>query len=181
MLLCEAQRVYGNRWTEIQRKDKVVNNMFTRLCMKRAKHETMASEDKSNKNRMLFLDGSSTPANIKLLLPIEQGASSICPRLHILSPRLDKQKLTILFDNPNIGKSKEKSLFLGHFHAKGTVQKSSLSSARVQLINNSTKNIALARKMGHAVGDIYGVRYKVSRVSVVSISALYKEKEQPTS
>ncbi|CAG7883150.1 unnamed protein product [Brassica rapa] len=116
-----AQRVYGNRWTEIQRKDKVVNNMFTRLCMKRAKHETMASEDKSNKNRMLFLDGSSTPANIKLLLPIEQGASSM--------------------------KSKEKSLFLGHFHAKGTVQKSSLSSARVQLINNSTKNIALARKM----------------------------------
>ncbi|WZZ04468.1 hypothetical protein YC2023_020621 [Brassica napus] len=61
--------------------------MFARLCMKRAKHETMASEDKSNKNRMLFLDGSSTPANIKLLLPIEQGASSICPRLHILSPR----------------------------------------------------------------------------------------------
>ncbi|KAG5379136.1 hypothetical protein IGI04_026981 [Brassica rapa subsp. trilocularis] len=122
MLLCEAQRVYENRWTEIQRKDKVVNNMFARLCMKRAKHETMASEDKSNKNRMLFLDGSSTPANIKLLLPIEQGASSICPRLHILSPRLDKQKLTIFFDNPNIGKSKEKSLFLGHFHAKGTVR-----------------------------------------------------------
>ncbi|KAH0868139.1 hypothetical protein HID58_025957 [Brassica napus] len=96
MLLCEAQRVYENRWTEIQRKDKVVNNMFARLCMKRAKHETMASEDKSNKNRMLFLDGSSTPANIKLLLPIEQGASSM--------------------------KSKEKSLFLGHFHAKGTVR-----------------------------------------------------------
>ncbi|CAF2146438.1 unnamed protein product [Brassica napus] len=113
-----AQRVYENRWTEIQRKDKVVNNMFARLCMKRAKHETMASEDKSNKNRMLFLDGSSTPMNIKLLLPIEQGASSM-----------------------------KKSLFLGHFHAKGTVQKSSLSSARVQPINNSTKNIALARKM----------------------------------
>ncbi|CAH8386337.1 unnamed protein product [Eruca vesicaria subsp. sativa] len=63
-------------------KDKAVNNRFTTLRMKRAKHETMAIENNSNKKRMLFLDGSSTQANMKLILPIEQGARSIMAALH---------------------------------------------------------------------------------------------------
>ncbi|KAG2323897.1 hypothetical protein Bca52824_006625 [Brassica carinata] len=45
---------------------------------------------------------------------------------------------------------------------------------RVQPIKNGKKG-------DHAVGDIPGVRYKVVKVSGVSISALYKGKEQPTS
>ncbi|CAG7873969.1 unnamed protein product, partial [Brassica rapa] len=73
-----SQRVFGNRWTEIQRWiqagrilalmvlqvmiDKAVNR-FTRLRVKRAKHETMASENNSNNKIMFFLDGSCTPAN----------------------------------------------------------------------------------------------------------------------
>ncbi|CAG7876660.1 unnamed protein product, partial [Brassica rapa] len=76
----DPSRIYykKNQWTEIQRWiqagrilalmvlqvmiDKAVNR-FTRLRVKRAKHETMASENNSNNKRMLFLDGSCTPAN----------------------------------------------------------------------------------------------------------------------
>ncbi|KAH0926667.1 hypothetical protein HID58_018923, partial [Brassica napus] len=143
-----AQRVFGNRWTEIQRKDKAVNR-FTRLRVKRAKHETMASENNSNNKIMFFLDGSCTPANMKLLLPIEQGSSSMIAALHYtlclhselfmsitrwklssLPHELDKRKLTILFDNPNIWyslilhlqKMEGKSLLLDPFYAEGIVR-----------------------------------------------------------
>ncbi|KAF3568669.1 hypothetical protein DY000_02016770 [Brassica cretica] len=51
-----AQRVFGNKWTEIQRKDKAVNR-FTRLRVKRANHEPMASENNSNKKRISSLPG----------------------------------------------------------------------------------------------------------------------------
>ncbi|XP_010554322.1 PREDICTED: pre-mRNA-splicing factor CEF1-like isoform X2 [Tarenaya hassleriana] len=68
MLLCEAQRVFGNRWTEIAkvvsgRTDNAVKNRFTTLCKKRAKYEAMAKENNknaclnSNNKRMLFPDG----------------------------------------------------------------------------------------------------------------------------
>ncbi|CAN8293550.1 unnamed protein product [Cochlearia groenlandica] len=66
MLLCEAQRVFGNRWTEIAkvvsgRTDNAVKNRFTTLCKKRAKHEAMAKETNSNKKRMLILNSICTP------------------------------------------------------------------------------------------------------------------------
>ncbi|KAH0924894.1 hypothetical protein HID58_017150 [Brassica napus] len=89
-----AQRVFGNRWTEIQRKDKAVNR-FTRLRVKRAKHETMASENNSNNKIMFFLDGSCTPANMKLLLPIEQGSSSI-QRHGTVKGTMDVKELVLL-------------------------------------------------------------------------------------
>ncbi|KAL0666934.1 hypothetical protein Bca4012_029638 [Brassica carinata] len=62
--LSYTQRVFGNKWTEIQRwiqagripalmvlQDKTVNR-FTRLRVKRANHEPMASENNSNKKRI---------------------------------------------------------------------------------------------------------------------------------
>jgi small subunit ribosomal protein S23e len=36
-------------------------------------------------------------------------------------------------------------------------------------------------RKGHAVGDIPGVRFKVVKVSGVSLLALFKEKEKPRS
>ncbi|PKI75426.1 hypothetical protein CRG98_004096 [Punica granatum] len=52
-LLCEAQKVYGNRWTEIAkvvsgRTDNAVKNRFTTLCKKRAKYEALAKENKAS-------------------------------------------------------------------------------------------------------------------------------------
>ncbi|CAH2037745.1 unnamed protein product [Thlaspi arvense] len=76
MLLCEAQRVFGNRWTEIAkvvsgRTDNAVKNRFTTLCKKRAKNEAMAKESNSNNKRMLFLDGIiSTPRKAENEAPI---------------------------------------------------------------------------------------------------------------
>nr|XP_043624145.1 transcription factor MYB124 [Erigeron canadensis] len=50
MLLCEAQKIFGNRWTEIAkvvsgRTDNAVKNRFSTLCKKRAKNEAMAKEN----------------------------------------------------------------------------------------------------------------------------------------
>ncbi|MQL98505.1 hypothetical protein Taro_031214, partial [Colocasia esculenta] len=48
MILCEAQKIFGNRWTEIAkvvsgRTDNAVKNRFTTLCKKRAKNENNCS------------------------------------------------------------------------------------------------------------------------------------------
>ncbi|KAL8137651.1 LOW QUALITY PROTEIN: hypothetical protein V2J09_003652 [Rumex salicifolius] len=50
VLLCEAQKVFGNRWTEIAkvvsgRTDNAVKNRFTTLSKKRAKCEALAKEN----------------------------------------------------------------------------------------------------------------------------------------
>ncbi|KAF2325418.1 hypothetical protein GH714_027893 [Hevea brasiliensis] len=53
MLLCEAQKIFGNRWTEIAkvvsgRTDNAVKNRFSTLCKKRAKYEALAKEKKTH-------------------------------------------------------------------------------------------------------------------------------------
>uniref|UniRef100_A0A1D1YW43 Myb-related protein B n=1 Tax=Anthurium amnicola TaxID=1678845 RepID=A0A1D1YW43_9ARAE len=50
MILCEAQKIFGNRWTEIAkvvsgRTDNAVKNRFTTLCKKRAKQDAMSKEN----------------------------------------------------------------------------------------------------------------------------------------
>ncbi|RAL37646.1 hypothetical protein DM860_000340 [Cuscuta australis] len=53
VLLCEAQRIFGNRWTEIAkvvsgRTDNAVKNRFNTLCKKRAKHESLEKENSNS-------------------------------------------------------------------------------------------------------------------------------------
>ncbi|CAA7043841.1 unnamed protein product [Microthlaspi erraticum] len=80
-LLCEAQRLFGNRWTEIAkvvsgRTDNAVKNRFTTLCKKRAKYEAMAKENRiaccvnTNNKRMLLPDGISTPRKVESESPL---------------------------------------------------------------------------------------------------------------
>ncbi|XP_061973781.1 transcription factor MYB124-like isoform X2 [Populus nigra] len=67
MLLCEAQKIFGNRWTEIAkvvsgRTDNAVKNRFSTLCKKRAKYEALAKENKSthinlNNKRIMLQHG----------------------------------------------------------------------------------------------------------------------------
>ncbi|KAM3358941.1 transcription factor isoform X1 [Capsicum galapagoense] len=67
ILLCEAQKIFGNRWTEIAkvvsgRTDNAVKNRFTTLCKKRAKHEALAKENSNsyinlNNKRVIFPSG----------------------------------------------------------------------------------------------------------------------------
>ncbi|KAK8966294.1 Transcription factor MYB44 [Platanthera guangdongensis] len=50
MLLCEAQKIFGNRWTEIAkvvsgRTDNAVKNRFSTLCKKRSKQHTVSKEN----------------------------------------------------------------------------------------------------------------------------------------
>ncbi|KAL0657833.1 hypothetical protein Bca4012_078418 [Brassica carinata] len=78
-LLCEAQRVFGNRWTEIAkvvsgRTDNAVKNRFTTLCKKRAKYEEAMAKDNtlaSCNKRMLLPDcGISTPPKAESVSPL---------------------------------------------------------------------------------------------------------------
>ncbi|KAF5726805.1 MYB family protein [Tripterygium wilfordii] len=67
MLLCEAQKIFGNRWTEIAkvvsgRTDNAVKNRFSTLCKKRAKYEALAKENKTsfinqNNKRIIIHNG----------------------------------------------------------------------------------------------------------------------------
>ncbi|PIN24960.1 hypothetical protein CDL12_02300 [Handroanthus impetiginosus] len=71
MLLCEAQKIFGNRWTEIAkvvsgRTDKAVKNRFTTLCKKKAKREALAKENNTtsyinlNNKRVILPSGLDT-------------------------------------------------------------------------------------------------------------------------
>ncbi|XP_076922470.1 transcription factor MYB124-like [Bidens hawaiensis] len=75
MLLCEAQKIFGNRWTEIAkvvsgRTDNAVKNRFSTLCKKRAKNEALAKENNTscittNNKRTRFHSGQESDAGLE--------------------------------------------------------------------------------------------------------------------
>ncbi|WOL02706.1 transcription factor MYB80-like [Canna indica] len=96
MLLCEAQKIFGNRWTEIAkvvsgRTDNAVKNRFSTLCKKRAKIESSSKENKmpsfdpSNK-RILVQDGYTGA------LSGESSISNKHMRYHISHPKEATEK-----------------------------------------------------------------------------------------
>ncbi|KAK6788876.1 hypothetical protein RDI58_012675 [Solanum bulbocastanum] len=101
MLLCEAQKIFGNRWTEIAkvvsgRTDNAVKNRFTTLCKKRAKHEALAKENSNsfinlNNKRVIFPDG----------LNVDNIAEAAAP--------IKKLRRSDISDVLQIGNSREKS------------------------------------------------------------------------
>ncbi|KAL3501387.1 hypothetical protein ACH5RR_035836 [Cinchona calisaya] len=92
LLLCEAQKIFGNRWTEIAkvvsgRTDNAVKNRFSTLCKKRAKHEAIAKENStssyinlSNK-RVIFPIGLTTDGISEAAGPLKKMR-----RAHISDP-----------------------------------------------------------------------------------------------
>ncbi|KAF3339716.1 histone acetyltransferase HAC1-like isoform X2 [Carex littledalei] len=83
MLLCEVQKILGNRWTDIAkvltgRTDNAVKNRFSVLCKKRAKDETFNKENNVPcvRDRLISagIDVSSLPANKQPLVEVSQNA-----------------------------------------------------------------------------------------------------------
>ncbi|XP_022733262.1 transcription factor MYB124-like isoform X2 [Durio zibethinus] len=82
MLLCEAQKIFGNRWTEIAkvvsgRTDNAVKNRFSTLCKKRAKYEALAKEITTscinpNNKRILLQNGFSTDGTTECTAPVKR-------------------------------------------------------------------------------------------------------------
>ncbi|OQU90308.1 transcription factor MYB124 isoform X2 [Sorghum bicolor] len=87
MLLCEAQKVLGNKWTEIAkvvsgRTDNAVKNRFSTLCKRRAKDEELYQENgvpcsNTNAKRVLTETGCLTPGGAASLLHIKQMSSDL--------------------------------------------------------------------------------------------------------
>ncbi|KAI6686460.1 hypothetical protein NL676_032373 [Syzygium grande] len=105
ILLCEAQKIFGNRWTEIAkvvsgRTDNAVKNRFTTLCKKRAKYEALAKENSTtfitpNSKRIISHNPSSDDGTAESAAPAKrmrrahiQNIAEDCnlkDRLHIQS------------------------------------------------------------------------------------------------
>ncbi|KAK8526015.1 hypothetical protein V6N12_020496 [Hibiscus sabdariffa] len=91
MLLCEAQKIFGNRWTEIAkvvsgRTDNAVKNRFSTLCKKRAKYEALAKENSNscinpNNKRTLFENGFNTDGTSDCTAPVKRMRRSHIPDL----------------------------------------------------------------------------------------------------
>ncbi|KAL3636272.1 Transcription factor [Castilleja foliolosa] len=86
MLLCEAQKIFGNRWTEIAkvvsgRTDNAVKNRFTTLCKKRAKREALAQEKCTSSssyinlnNKRIIFRNSESAASLKRTRTIKEAS-----------------------------------------------------------------------------------------------------------
>ncbi|XP_029147612.1 transcription factor MYB88 isoform X2 [Arachis hypogaea] len=83
LLLCEAQKLYGNRWTEIAkvvsgRTDNAVKNRFSTLCRKRQKYEALAKENSisshinSNNKKIVFQHAYNTDATSESAISIKK-------------------------------------------------------------------------------------------------------------
>ncbi|KMT07107.1 hypothetical protein BVRB_6g154350 [Beta vulgaris subsp. vulgaris] len=101
MLLCEAQKIFGNRWTEIAkvvsgRTDNAVKNRFSTLCKKKAKREALAKENSNafmnvNNKRILIDNGCHSQMMVNIASPLKK-----LRRAHIPDPaecELTKQHL----------------------------------------------------------------------------------------
>jgi len=87
MLLCEAQKLLGNRWTEIAkvvsgRTDNAVKNRFSTLCKRRAKDDEPFQENgtpcsNTNAKRVLTKTGCVTPGTVGSSLPMKQKSSDL--------------------------------------------------------------------------------------------------------
>ncbi|XP_004297324.1 PREDICTED: myb-related protein 315-like isoform X1 [Fragaria vesca subsp. vesca] len=91
MLLCEAQKIFGNRWTEIAkvvsgRTDNAVKNRFSTLCKKRAKYEALAKENATsymnpNGKRVIIRNGFNTDGTSENTSPLKKMRRSHIPSL----------------------------------------------------------------------------------------------------
>ncbi|KAL9246406.1 hypothetical protein vseg_019945 [Gypsophila vaccaria] len=86
MLLCEAQKIFGNRWTEIAkvvsgRTDNAVKNRFSTLCKKKARREALAKENRNtsvnvNNKRVLVDSGFCSPGKVDVASLYEKSRRS---------------------------------------------------------------------------------------------------------
>ncbi|XP_052185515.1 transcription factor MYB124-like isoform X2 [Diospyros lotus] len=97
VLLCEAQKIFGNRWTEIAkvvsgRTDNAVKNRFSTLCKKRAKHDALAKG-----NNISYRN------NIRGLFGNESSAAEISETATLLK-KIRRTHFSDLTENCNHGK-----------------------------------------------------------------------------
>ncbi|KAF8408072.1 hypothetical protein HHK36_007213 [Tetracentron sinense] len=98
MILCEAQKIFGNRWTEIAkvvsgRTDNAVKNRFSTLCKKKAKREALTKENNTshinpnNKRVVIFQNGLITDGTSEPIAPLKKMRTHMSDLTESCSPK----------------------------------------------------------------------------------------------
>ncbi|XP_020580946.1 transcription factor MYB124-like isoform X2 [Phalaenopsis equestris] len=139
MLLCEAQKIFGNRWTEIAkvvkgRTDNAVKNRFSTLCRKRAKHHTISKENNDSyilpSKKKIMLEPSANKQHFGCGSSDQAEASSSYERLatdHGISGAESRPPLAVLTQN-----FKNLSCFPAQCHPDSSIKPTSCDNCEVQ-------------------------------------------------
>ncbi|KAL9240873.1 hypothetical protein vseg_015045 [Gypsophila vaccaria] len=144
LLLCEAQKIFGNRWTEIAkvvsgRTDNAVKNRFSTLCKKRAKHEALAKENSgvftnANNKRILINDGFRSSGMADVASPLKKFR-----RAHIPYPAESFTSETKLVKDLGVAKQQSRHPFAVLAQNDSNAKKLEVSTAKQTSINADKK------------------------------------------
>ncbi|CAO2829623.1 unnamed protein product [Amaranthus hypochondriacus] len=146
MLLCEAQKIFGNRWTEIAkvvsgRTDNAVKNRFSTLCKKKAKREALAKENTNgfinvnNKRILIENNGFHSQSTMKIESPLKK-----LRRAHIPNPAENFNSGNILLEGCGLSKQHPRLPFaVLAQNARNADNNSIVSSVMDTLINGDEK------------------------------------------
>lgn len=147
MLLCEAQKIFGNRWTEIAkvvsgRTDNAVKNRFSTLCKKRAKNEAMAKENNTcyitpNNKRTRFQNGQNEDRVLEPSMPLSKmrrkhipdtteeshNINTLTTQVHPKSEEVSKDGTFLKKDDPKIIALLQQAELLSSLALKVTLEK----------------------------------------------------------
>lgn len=145
MLLCEAQKIFGNRWTEIAkvvsgRTDNAVKNRFSTLCKKKAKREALAKENSNafinvnNKRILIDSKGFHSQAMADIASPLKK-----LRREHIPNPAVNFNSGNMLLKDSGLTKQHPRPPFAVLAQNVRNVDNSTVSTTKDALINGDKK------------------------------------------
>lgn len=145
MLLCEAQKIFGNRWTEIAkvvsgRTDNAVKNRFTTLCKKRAKREALAKENSNafinvNNKRVLVDNAFHSHGLVHVTSPLKK-----LRRAHIPNATANISPMSMLQNESGIAKQQLRPPFAVLVQNVHNINNSIVVTTKEGLIDDDKKN-----------------------------------------
>ncbi|XP_078444905.1 transcription factor MYB124-like [Wolffia australiana] len=154
-LLCEAQKIFGNRWTEIAkvvsgRTDNAVKNRFNTLCKKRLKQEAMAKENAGVCGAVRTLSPISLSSFKKIKCQMTSiGENNENPRRRApLADLGQNQNNNLHWDQDGVGKTSEKKtqcafLRAGDPKLSALLQQAELLSSLALRVHSDTTDLCL--------------------------------------
>ncbi|RWR76161.1 SANT/Myb domain-containing protein [Cinnamomum micranthum f. kanehirae] len=168
-ILCEAQKIYGNRWTEIAkvvsgRTDNAVKNRFSTLCKKQAKLQATTKENSNehinlNNKRVIIQDRHTAAGTSGSMTPLKEmrmhisdftrncnmkerwfQESANAKQMQLRSP------LAVLVQNSNVGNGPTQQHLINHCRVAVDDEKTDLKVQGMFLRKNDSKVTALMQQ-----------------------------------